>query len=93
MTNSINEICEAQTILAIGTNTTVAHPVLALQVKEAVRRGAKLIVVNPKEIDLVKFAHLFIQPWPGTDVALLMGMMRVIVDEGLDDTEFVADRC
>ena len=93
MTNSMDEISQARTILATGTNTTVAHPVLALQVQEAVRKGAKLIVVNPKEIDLVKHAHLFVQPWPGTDVALLMGMMRVIVDEGLDDTEFVADRC
>jgi formate dehydrogenase alpha subunit len=93
MTNSINEICEARTILAIGTNTTAAHPVLALQIEEAVRNGAKLIVVNPKEIDLVRYAELFIQLRPGTDVALLMGMMRVIVDEGLHDQEFVAERC
>jgi formate dehydrogenase alpha subunit len=93
MTNSINEICDAQTILAIGTNTTSAHPVLALQVKDAVRKGAKLIVVNPKEIDLVRYAHLFIRPRPGTDVALLMGMMRVIVDEGLLDSGFIAERC
>jgi len=93
MTNSIDEIGKAETILAIGTNTTAAHPVIALQVKDAVRRGAKLIVANPKEIDLCGFAECFLQQRPGTDVALLMGMMRVIVDEGLTDSEFIKERC
>ena len=93
MTNSINEISEADCILAIGTNTTAAHPVLALRVKDAVKAGGKLIVANPKRIDLVRYADLFLQLRPGTDVALLMGIMRVIVDNGLHDEAFIAERC
>ncbi len=93
MTNSINEISGAKTILAIGTNTTQAHPVLALQVKKAARNGANLIVANPKEIDLCRHATIHIQHRPGTDVALLMGMIRTIIDEGLADLEFVKKHC
>jgi len=93
MTNSIDEISNATCILAIGTNTTEAHPVIGLEVKKAVRKGAKLIVANPREIGLVHFAHLWLQHKPGSDVALLMGMMKVIVDEGLLDSDFIAERC
>ena len=93
MTNSINEISEAACIFAIGTNTTEAHPIIGLQIKKAVRNGAKLIVANPREIDLCRFAEIFLRHQPGTDVALLMGMMRVIVDEGLIDSSFIKKRC
>ncbi|MBN2186472.1 MAG: formate dehydrogenase subunit alpha [Dehalococcoidia bacterium] len=93
MTNSISEIGDAACILAIGTNTTETHPVIGLEVKRAVDNGAKLIVANPREIDLCHFASLWLQHNPGTDVALLMGMMRVIVDEGLFDSAFTKDRC
>ncbi|MGB6874017.1 MAG: formate dehydrogenase subunit alpha [Dehalococcoidia bacterium] len=93
MTNSINEIGDAACILAIGTNTTEAHPVIGLEVKRAVNNGGKLIVANPREIDLCRFASLWLQHNPGTDVALLMGMMRVIVDEELFDSAFIEDRC
>jgi len=93
MTNSINEIGDAGCILAIGTNTTSAHPVIGLQVVKAVRNGAKLIVANPRQIDLVRLADLWLSHKPGTDVALLMGMMRVIVDEGLLDSAFIEARC
>jgi formate dehydrogenase alpha subunit len=93
MTNSISEIGGAATILAIGTNTTEAHPVIGFEIKRAVSRGAKLIVINPREIDLVRHAALWLRECPGTDVALLMGMMRVIVAEGLADAAFIAQRC
>ena len=93
MTNSIGEIPDAKSIFAIGTNTTVAHPVLALRIKEAVAAGATLIVANPKEIDLCRHAKIVMRHRPGTDVVLLMGMMRVIVDEGLADESFIAERC
>ena len=93
MTNSINEISDAACILAIGTNTTSAHPVIGLRVKKAAESGAKLIVANPKEIDLVRFADIFIQHRPGSDVALLMGMMRVIMEEELYDEAFIEERC
>jgi formate dehydrogenase alpha subunit len=93
MTNSISEIGDAACILAIGTNTTEAHPVIGLEIIRAVKGGGKLIVANPMEIDLCRFASLWLQHSPGTNVALLMGMMRVIVDEGLLDTAFIKDRC
>jgi formate dehydrogenase alpha subunit len=93
MTNSINEISNAACILAIGTNTTETHPVIGLQIKKAVRDSAKLIVANPRRIDLCRIADLWLQHRPGTDVPLLMGMMRVIVDEGLQDQAFIDERC
>ncbi len=93
MTNSINEIGNAACILAIGTNTTEAHPVIGFIIKQAVSKGTKLIVANPREINLVRYAELWLQHNPGTDVALLMGMMRVIVDEGLLDLSFIEERC
>ncbi len=93
MTNSINEIGDAACILAIGTNTTAAHPVIGLEVKRAVQNGGKLIVANPRKIDLCRFADLWLQHRPGTDVALLMGIMRVIVDEELLDSSFIEQRC
>jgi formate dehydrogenase alpha subunit len=93
MTNSIAEIGSAACILAIGTSTTEAHPIIGYQVKKAVRKGAKLIVANPQEVPLVRFADLFLQIKPGSDVALLMGMARVIIEEGLHDQSFIDERC
>ncbi|MFU8795871.1 MAG: formate dehydrogenase subunit alpha [Dehalococcoidia bacterium] len=93
MTNSIDEIADSACIFAIGTNTTEAHPVIGLELKKAVDRGGKLIVANPRHIDLCQFADLWLRHNPGTDVALLMGMMRVIVDEGLSDSAFIDERC
>ncbi len=93
MTNSIQDIGDAACILAIGTNTTEAHPVIGLEIKKAVNKGGKLIVANAREIGLVRYADLWLRHRPGTDVALLMGMMRVIVDEGLMDASFIKERC
>jgi formate dehydrogenase alpha subunit len=93
MTNSIDEIKNAACIFAIGTNTTVSHPVIGLGMKKAVQNGARVIVANPREIDLCRFADVWLRLRPGTDVALLMGMMRVIVDEGLLDLSFIEQRC
>lgn len=93
MTNSIDEFTSAKTIFSIGSNTTAAHPIIGLHIKEAKRKGAKIIVANPKEIDLCRFADIFIQHYPGTDVVLLMGMMKVIVEEGLEDKKFLESRC
>jgi len=92
MTNSINEIDGAACILAIGTNTTESHPVIGFMVKQAVGKGAKLIVANPREVGLCRYADLWLRHNPGSDVALLMGMMRVIVDEGLLDLSFIKER-
>lgn len=93
MTNSIEEIGDAGCILAIGTNTTDDHPVIALEIKRAVDKGGKLIVADPRRIDLCQRAHIWLRHRPGTDVALLMGMARVIVDEDLLDKAFIEERC
>ncbi len=92
MTNSINEILGAACILAIGTNTTAGHPVISFMIKQAVAKGTKLIMANPREVDLCRYADLWLRNKPGSDVALLMGMMRVIVDEGWLDTSFIEER-
>jgi len=93
MTNSIAEIGDARCILAIGTNTTEDHPVIALEIKKAVDKGGKLIVADPRKIDLVRRSHIWLRQRPGSDAALIMGMCRVIVNEGLLDKEFVEKRC
>ncbi|MDP1551821.1 MAG: formate dehydrogenase subunit alpha, partial [Methanobacteriaceae archaeon] len=92
MSNSIKEISQAGCIMAIGTNTTGSHPVIALEVVNAAKSGSKLIVINPQEIDLCKHADLFLQHRPGTDVALLMGIAKFIWKENLYDEEFVKNR-
>ena len=93
MTNSINDLNEAACIMAIGTNTTEAHPIIGMNFRKAARNGTKLIVANPLEIPLVRDAAIWLQHRPGTDVVLLMGMMKIIVDEGLMDVKFVEERC
>ena len=93
MTNSISEIRDTACILAIGTNTTDDHPVIALEVVSAVKDGAKLLVANPREIDLCRRADIWLRLRPGTDVPLIMGMAKVIVDEGLAHKGFIEERC
>lgn len=93
MTNTIAEIADSACIFAIGTNTTSTHPITALGIIKAVQNGGKLIVANPREIDLCRHADIWLQHCPGTDVVLLMGMMRQIVDRELFDSSFVNDRC
>lgn len=93
MTNSIAEIDGAKTIFVIGANTTHAHPIIGQRMRRASHNGAELIVANPKEIDLVRAADYYIQHRPGSDVVLLMGMCRYIVDENLHDKAFIAEHC
>jgi formate dehydrogenase alpha subunit len=92
MTNSIGDIKDAACILSIGSNTTSSHPIIGMEMKQALQRGTKLIVANPREIDLCRYADIWLRLNPGSDVALLMGMMRVMVDEGLSDPNFIAER-
>lgn len=92
MTNSINELENANCILAIGTNTTETHPVIAYKVISAVKNGSKLIVVNPTRIDLVRHADIYLQNKPGTDVPLILGMCKAILEESLIDYKFIKER-
>ncbi|MDQ5986254.1 MAG: formate dehydrogenase major subunit [Syntrophus sp. SKADARSKE-3] len=93
MTNSIDEIEFTDLILATGTNTTENHPVIAMKVKRAVRQhGAKLIVIDPRDIDLAKYADIRLCNKPGTDVAVFNGLMNVILTENLYDKAYVDER-
>jgi predicted molibdopterin-dependent oxidoreductase YjgC len=76
----------------IGSNTTEAHPVLALRIKKAVRKGATLVVADPRKIWLTKLATRHLQLRPGTDVWLLNAMMHTILEEGLQDDAFIRER-
>jgi formate dehydrogenase alpha subunit len=93
MTNSIEEIANASVIYLTGSNTTENHPIIALEIKKAViKNGAKLIVADPREIELAKYATFWLRQRPGTDVALFNGLMNVIINEGLEDKKFITRR-
>lgn len=92
MTNSIGELSGADVILVIGSNTTEAHPVIGLEIKKAVKNGAKLIVADPRRIPLVDKAHLFLQLLPGTNIALVNGLAHVIIKNGWANARFIAER-
>jgi formate dehydrogenase alpha subunit len=93
MTNTIGCIEKADVILITGSNTTENHPVISSYVKRAVtRKGAKLIVVDPRRIKITRFAHQWLRPNLGTDVAWINGMMHVIIKEDLYAKEYVAGR-
>lgn len=92
MTNSINEIEGMEIIFIIGSNTKETHPVIANKMIKAYRRGAKIIVADPRRVPMVKFSEIFLNIKPGTDVALLNGMAHVILKEGLYDREFIEER-
>ena len=89
MTNSIQEIGQADVIFVIGSNTTENHPVIGAKIRQAKLRGAKLIVVDPRRIDLSKDADVFLQIQPGTNIALLNGIMHYIMEAGLEDRTYI----
>lgn len=94
MTNPIDDITapDVDVILLIGSNPTEAHPVVGTQIRRAVRGGTKLIVVDPRKIDLTKNCTLHLQIKPGTNVAFANGMMHIILKEGLADEAFIQSR-
>lgn len=91
--NSYVDYEEAGCIVITGSDANSNHPVAASRMRRAVlERGAKLIVINPRRIEMCDFAELWLRPRPGTDVALYNGMAKVILDEGLADMEFIRNR-
>ncbi len=94
MTNTIADIAEeSQCIFIIGSNTTENHPVIGTKIRRAKRhRGAKLIVADPRRIDITQYADLHLQHRPGTDLALLNGLMHIILREGWEDEAFIRER-
>jgi len=92
MTNSINEVLGSDVIFITGSNTTEGHPVIGAKIKQAKTKGAKIIVAEPRRIELADYADIFLQITPGTNVALYNGIMNVILEEGLQDDAFIAER-
>ena len=93
MTNSIDDLEKAEAILVIGSNTTEGHPIIGLRIRRAVMSGGcKLIIAEPRHIKLCYYADQWLRQKPGTDVALLNGMMNVILSEGLADEDFIHER-
>jgi len=92
MTNSIEDLAKSQAFLVIGSNTTEQHPVIGTVVKRAVRKGARLIVADPRNIELARMATMHLKLQPGSNIALLNGLCHVIIKEDLYDKEFVAQR-
>lgn len=90
MTNSIGEIRRADFLFVIGSNTSEAHPIIAMEMKQAVLRGATLVVADPRAVWMTTIARRHLRLNPGTDVWLLNAMAHVIVTEGLADDEFIA---
>lgn len=89
MTNSIEEIINTDAIFVIGSNTTENHPIIGTYMKRALKRGAKLIVADPRRIELADYADVFLQIKPGSNIALLNGMMNVIIEDELYDKNYV----
>ena len=91
--NSYIDYEEAGCIVITGSDANSNHPVAASRMRRAVlERGAKLIVINPRRIEMCDFAELWLRPRPGTDVALYNGMAKVVMDEGLSDVDFIHNR-
>jgi formate dehydrogenase major subunit len=92
VSNPVMDVTQAEVVIVIGANPTANHPVAATWIKNAVKNGTKLIVMDPRRSDLARLAHRFLQFKPDTDVAMLNALMNVIVSEGLVDEAFVASR-
>lgn len=93
MTNSIEDITtQSKSYLIIGSNTTEQHPVIGMRLRQAAKRGAKIIVADPRDIKIADFAVMHLQHKPGSDIALLNSLMNVLIAEDLYDKDFVANR-
>jgi formate dehydrogenase alpha subunit len=94
MSNSMRDVAnQAAAMLIIGSNTTEQHPVFGTMIRQAViRRGVKLVVADPRKIDMVDFATLHLRQKPGTDIALLNGLMNIILENGWEDRSFIEKR-
>ena len=93
MTNDIPGIKKSDVAIIIGSDTSEGHPVIAARIKQAVMEGTlKLIVIDPKEIKMADFAEIYAQHRPGTDVAVLNGIMHLIIKNGWEDKEFINER-
>lgn len=93
MSNTASEIMDTDVFIVTGSNTTETHPIISIQMKAAIEKnGAKLIVVDPRRIEMVNYATLWLPEKPGSDVAVFSGMAHVILAEGLYNKDFIDSR-
>jgi formate dehydrogenase major subunit len=92
MTNSFAELEDANCIFIIGSNTTVGHPLVATRLYRAKAKGAKIIVADPREIQMARFADVYVRQRLGSDVALINGMMNAIYKNGWHNQKFIEER-
>ncbi len=92
MTNTIPEFDDADCILATGSNTLEAHPIIGSRMLRALEKGAKIIVIDPRDTPLSRLAAIKLNQRPGSDIAWVNGMIKVIIDEGLHDEAFIKER-
>ena len=84
-TGTLAELENAGCVLVVNANVTEEHNVAAIPIKKAHKAGGKLIVIDTREVELSRYADLWLRPYPGTERALVGGMLRVILDEGLQE--------
>lgn len=92
-TASYVDLDETGLIVLSGSNPTEAHPVIGARIKQAVLRGAALIVIDPRSIEMAHYAAVHLQLWPGTNVPLFNALAKVLIEEDLYDKAYVASRC
>lgn len=92
MTNAIEELVDADVIFVIGSNTTEQHPLVAMKIIEAVKKGAKLIVADPRKIPLTHYGHIYAPLAPGSNLAFINGLLHVVIKEGLVNQTFIDER-
>jgi formate dehydrogenase (NADP+) alpha subunit len=88
-TNTLEDIDKAEILLLMGSNTTEAHPIIANRMKKAAKAGLKIIVIDPRKIEMTKVAHRHLQIKIGTDIALINAIIRIILKENLYNPEFI----
>jgi formate dehydrogenase major subunit len=96
-TQAFNSVAHADVVMVMGANPSDAHPVFASRLKHRLRQGAKLIVVDPRRIELVQSAHVkadhHLALLPGSNVAFINAMAHVVISEGLEAADYIAERC
>jgi len=92
-TNSIWDLENAKGLVVLTSNLTEDQGVVGVPIKKAVKTGSKLVVIDPRETELTRYSDIWLRPKPGTEVIVVCGIIRVILDESLDDHEFLAEQC
>ena len=92
-TNPIWDLENTECIMVLGANVTEDHNVVGVPIKRAAKNGTNLIVIDPREIELTRYANLWIKPNPGTEGVVLGGMLKVITDEVLEDEVYLQEKC